>query len=263
MLRRAPWQYLPGTTRGLWDYVGNESIASEYDSFFARTPLFEFDQMVLQKYLDPGQPPGKIVVDLGCGTGRALLPLARRGFRGLAVDLSAHMLGIVNEKARAENLPIASLRMHLVEMDGLADDSVDYAVCLFSTLGMIQGRENRQHTLTHVRRILKPSGVFVLHVHNVWYNLKDWAGRNYLLKSACQACFKKDVEFGDKVFPYRGLGEMFLHVFSRRQLLKSLRKSGFELVEVIPLDTDRYRRLAAPWLLSGTRANGWIVVCRA
>ena len=40
------------------------------------------------------------------------------------------------------------------ELEGLADEAVDYAVCLFSTLGMVRGRENRRRILAHACRIL-------------------------------------------------------------------------------------------------------------
>ena len=72
-----------------------------------------------------------------------MIPLARRGVHGLAVDLSERMLQIVRRKAEAESLPIQCLRANLVELDALADGCVDSAISLFSTLGMIQGRHNR------------------------------------------------------------------------------------------------------------------------
>ena len=58
---------------------------------------------------------------------------------------------------------------------------------LFSTLGMIRGRENRQRVLNHVRRILKPGGLFVVHVHNLWYNLYDPGGPWWLVKNLLTA----------------------------------------------------------------------------
>lgn len=255
--RRPSWQLPPGVTRGMWDYAQADHIAQDYDDYFALNRLFEFDEQVLAKYFTR---PG-LVFDLGCGTGRALMPLARRGFRGLAIDLSAEMLAVVGAKAAEENLPIDRLLANLVELDCLADNSADYCISLFSTLGMIHGQRNRDRALAHVRRLLKPGGVFVLHVHNYWYNLYDPGGPWWLLKNLLRATVRRDIEAGDKFFDYRRIPNMFLHVFRRRELVRALTQAGFKIRELIPLDPRRHRALRWPKLFSNLRANGWIVVC--
>lgn len=253
-----PWQLPPGVPRGLWDYFQSHRIADDYDDYFAFNSLFEFDEQVLQEtFGEKG-----LVVDLGTGTGRALVPLVRRGLRGLAVDLSLHMLHIVQEKAAEEQLPIDCVLANLVELDGIKSAVADYAMCMFSTLGMIRGHENRQRVVDHTYRILKPGGRFVLHVHNVWFNLYDPGGPWWVLKNLLTSVVRREVEFGDKFFPYRGIPSMFLHVFRRRELLRLLRRPGFEVERFIPLDVVRRHPLARPWLFGTLRANGWIIVCR-
>ena len=254
---RPAWQLPAGVSRGAWDYVHAPHIADQYDDYFAGNTLFETDEAVLRRHFDP---PG-LVADLGCGTGRALLPLARAGHRGLAVDLSEHMLRIVREKAAEENLPIDCVRANLCQLDCLADGSVDYSMCLFSTLGMIRGRIYRQFALSHFRRILRPGGKFVLHVHNYWYNLRDPGGPAWLVKNLLTAPWSKELEVGDKWFPYRGLPSMFLHVFRWRELAADLRLAGLKIVERIALDTERRHALRYSWFCGPLRTNGWIVVC--
>jgi SAM-dependent methyltransferase len=241
----------------MWDYAHADHIARDYDEYFAYNRLFDFDQEVLRRHFTR---PG-LVVDLGCGTARALMPLVRGGHRGLAVDLSIEMLAVVGEKAAEEQLPIDRLRANLVELDCLADGIVDYAICMFSTLGMVRGSANRQRMLAHVRRILKPGGVFVLHAHNFWYNLFDPGGPWWVVKSVLAAPFRRDWEVGDKYFDYRRIPNMYLHVFRRRELVRLLRQCGFRVREMIPLDYRRSAPLKRPWLLGNVRANGWIVVC--
>lgn len=252
------WQLPTGVSRGTWDYLHATHIADDYDAFFAYNQLFELDEQVVARYF---HPPG-LVADLGCGTGRALIPLVRRGCKGLAVDLSAEMLRNVREKLEAENLAIECLQANLCELDPIADASVDYAMCLFSTLGMVKGRENRQKVLAHVRRMLKPGGLFVLHVHNYWFNVYDPGGPWWFINSYLRSWYDKQWEAGDKYFEYRAIPNMYLHVFTRRELRRALRTAGFDIIEWIPLDVTRNRPLRAKWLAEGLRANGWIVVCR-
>jgi SAM-dependent methyltransferase len=259
--REAPppdWKLPDGVPRGVWEYAHRSHIAGDYDDEFATNTLFDFDEEVLRNSFPK---PGSIV-DLGCGTGRALIPFARRGYRCTGVDLSPEFLRIVGEKADAESLSVARVLANLIELDCFADGAFDYACCLFSTLGMIRGRERRRQALAHFRRILKPEGVLVVHVHNLWHNLRDGLGRGWLLRHLTVERFRGTVERGDKFFPYRGIREMFLHLFTRGEFVAELRSAGFAVDELIPLDTARRHRLALPWFFGGLRANGWIAVCR-
>lgn len=250
------WQLPKGVTRALWEYAQAEEIATEYDEYFAENSLFQFDQAVLERhFLSPGR-----LVDLGCGTGRLLMPFARRGFPALAVDLSEEMLEVVREKAARERLAVDCLQANLVELDCLADQSCQYAILMFSTLGMIQGSENRATALAHVARILKPGGLLVLHVHNLWYNLFDPQGRAWLLSNLWDS-LRGRLQCGDKIGDYRGIPNMYLHVFRRGELRRAIRAAGFEITEWIALDTARRHALQCPWFFERLRANGWIVVC--
>lgn len=256
------WKLPPGVSRGTWDYAQSSSVAEDYDDYHALNPLFDFEESVLrEEFARPG-----LVADLGCGTGRALVPLVRAGHRGLAVDLSEKMLGVVREKAALENLDIECLQANLAELDAVADESVDNAMCLFSTLGMIRGRAVRRRALGHMRRILRPGGRLVLHVHNFWFNVWDpggpwWVVRSLLAASAPSARRRDDWDLGDKYYPYRGVPNFYLHVFRNRELRADLRSAGLRVRRWIPLDVRRRHALRAGWLLPALRANGWIVVC--
>jgi SAM-dependent methyltransferase len=255
---RPEWQLPEGVPRGVWEYTQAEHIAEDYDHYFADNWLFEMDEAVLQRHV---RPPG-VVIDFGCGTGRALLPLVARGLTGVGVDLSMPMLRLVREKARLDRLTVHGIQANLVELGGLRDAAADYGLCLFSTLGMIRTRASRDRVLRHARRIIRPGGRFILHVHNVWYNLADAAGRAWLLGHAVEMLLAQGaLEWGDKFYPYRGIPRMYLHTFRRGELMADLRRAGFRAIEVIPLARCRARPLPAPRWLGRVRANGWIVVC--
>lgn len=255
---RPDWRLPRGVPRGLWDYMTADHIAGGYDASLADDNLCRFDMEVVLRVCDR---PG-LVADLGYGTGRAVLELARRGHRGLAVDLSLPMLRIVARQASQEQLPVDVLRANLVELDGICDQSVEYALCLYSTLGMIRGRDARQTFLRHARRIVRPDGAFVLHVHNLWANLWHRAGRQWLWNQIIDKARRSDLELGDKQQTIHGVPHVLLHLFTRRQLQRELRDSGWKIAELIPLSCEHRQRLAASWLFPGVRANGWIVVCR-
>lgn len=255
--RKSDWQLPTGVPRGTWEYAQSRQIATGYDNSLAEgeTP---FDLQVLQKRLTR---PGTLV-DLGCGTGRLLLPFARRGFRCLAVDLSPPMLEVVQRKAASEGLVVERLLANLVQLDCLRNGLADYVLCMFSTLGMIRGRQNRRIALLHIARILKPGGTLVLHVHNRWSNLWMPQGRGWLFKNLVTSLWSSEVEAGDKFFAYQDVPQMFLHLYSRGELLADLRHAGMTVAEIIPLESQRRYALPHAWLLGRLRANGWIVICR-
>jgi SAM-dependent methyltransferase len=261
MNQRPYWQLPPGVTRGEWEYFESPNIANMYDDYFSYNELFAYDVPFILSHFDAHSfGRGGFVADLGCGTGRALVPIVAAGYRGLAIDLSRHMLSIVADKAFEGDLPIHNIQANLVELDGIQDGVVDHAISMFSTLGMIAGREHRHQALAHVFRILRPGGLLVLHIHNRLYNLYDPGGPKWLIANWLRATFRGDVELGDKYYDYRGVHNMFLHVFSRREICNALRLAGFEVQTLVPLEAKRRRPLRAPWLCQKLRANGWIIV---
>lgn len=258
----ARWQLPAGCTTGVWDYVHSDSVAEQYDEYFAGHKLLEFDQQFVCQTLAEAGEPGQLVADLGCGTGRALVALAQLGFRGLGVDLSEKMLEQLRRKAQQDDLPIETRLANWVELDEIEDDSVDHCVSLFSTLGMIHQAVHRQAALAHTRRILRRGGLLILHVHNFWFNLRDADGPWWAVRSAVRGMCSRNWERGDKYFPYRGVPQMFLHVFTAREIRGALRRAGFRVRQMVPIDPATQQPLRRPWLLPGLRAIGWMIVAQ-
>ncbi|WP_231602853.1 class I SAM-dependent methyltransferase [Neorhodopirellula pilleata] len=247
------WRRPLGVAPGTWRYVHEGRIASLYDEFVASTPLCRVDLEMLASVFPPEssssennplprhhhgglaasessqksiQSPKKWIFDLGCGTGRASEVLAGNGYDVLAIDLSLPML----REVIARELPcVQPIHANLVELDAINDGIGLGAVCLFSTLGMIQGRSNRRKFLKHVRRIVQPGGRFLLHAHHRYAAMTHAAGRRQLMLSRLRSWCCRGLEFGDAVYPYRGLPDMFLHQFSKQELMSDLQTSGWKI----------------------------------
>ena len=84
-------------------------------------------------------------------------------------------------------------------------------------------------------------------------------GRRLLLGNFFASLMRRE-EWGDCTYDYRGIPHMYLHLFTQSELTRELRRAGFRVRELIPLDTQRRHALPRPWLLGRLRANGWIVV---
>jgi 2-polyprenyl-3-methyl-5-hydroxy-6-metoxy-1,4-benzoquinol methylase len=251
---RADWQLPTGVSRGLWDYAHDAALARAYDAGLTDCPLLTVDQRFAEKHFDRH---GRLI-DLGCGTGRLLVPFARRGFWVLGVDLSEEMLRVAREKARAAGVQVHLLKANLVELGGLAGEAFDHAACLFSTLGMISGTANRARVLAHAYRLLRPGGKLVLHAHNLWFNLWDRAGRRWLLRYGLGRLLGR--EGGDRPMPpHQGVAGLALHHFTRRELVRLVRGAGFRAIEVVPVSLRADGRLRGPGWLGRLWAYGYLL----
>jgi SAM-dependent methyltransferase len=222
------WRRPAGVAPGTWDYVNDRTIADRYDAFVADTPLCRFDQDVLSQVLPGCETRQEVVLDLGCGSGRTALPLAARGYSMVGIDLSQSMLRVLKAKPVAGAGLVMPIRANLVQLDCLADRTADHAVCLFSTLGMVQGRIHRRQVLRHAARIVRPGGSFLVHVHHRWAALREPGGVGQLVRSWWRSRGSSPWDFGDSVYAYRGLGSMFLHRFSRSEIVHDLIDSRWQ-----------------------------------
>src|SRR5262245_43950583 len=227
----ASWQLPEGIDQGLWHYVTDPGVADAYDEALAGTTLLAADLRFCERFLTG---PGRLI-DLGCGTGRLLIPFARLGRWVLGVDLSEEMLRVARDKSAGAGVTVHLLRANLADLGCLADESFDAAACLFSTLGMLVGRAARRKALAHAHRLLKPGGRFVLHVHKRWFNWRDRAGRRWLLANLVRSALGREPA-GDRFMPgYLNLTGLTLHLFGRREVVGELRACGFRVLAVEPV----------------------------
>ena len=228
----------------------NAALARGYDEAMLGSALFRADEAFVLEHCPPGR-----LVDLGCGTGRLLIPLARRGWWVLGVDLSPEMLAVARDRAFESGVEVSLLRANLVDLGGIGTASFDRATCLFSTLGMVAGEEARRRVVAEAFRVLRPGGRFVLHVHNRWFHLGDRAGRRWLRRDLWRR-WRGDPSAGDSVMPtHQGVAGLTLHLFDRAEALALVRDAGFRIVAVraVAIDGGEIRRLA------GWRAYGFLI----
>lgn len=258
MMRVPPvWRLPRGVDAPLWEYTHTSRLAAEEDAYFADHPLFDADVRAVDKrFVEPGQ-----LVDLGCGAGRHSLRFAARGFRVTAVDLSRPMLEMVSMKAAEQRVELSTVQSNLCRLGCFPDGVFDYALSMFSTLGMIRGREPRRLALAEARRILRPGGRLALHVHNFWLNLRDPQGRRWLWSQVRPALFDR-ASLGDRRMMYRGIPGMKVHLYRWGELKRELRAAGLAIEEVLPLDEVSAELIDAPWFAHGIRAGGWIVFAK-
>ncbi len=238
-------------------YVTSQRLATDYDRTFDGNALFLTDTRFLDDVLPP--PPAR-VIDLGCGTGRHALHLARQGYAVTALDLSEHMLEIARSKLAAEGLEANVLRGDICDLSRFAPGEFDAAVCMFSTLGLVRGGDLRRRALAEARRVLRPGGLYCCHVHNRLRNLTHTDGAMWMLRNTIDAALGR-CDAGDRLMPrYRGQVDLYLHLFTRGELSRLISAAGFQTVRALCLNAPRTGELAGRW--ASIRSNGFILAAR-
>lgn len=245
------WQLPPGVDRGLWDYLHAADMVAGYDEQMRASPLAAADIAFCARVCPT---PGRLI-DLGCGTGRLCAHFATKGFDCVGVDLSEEMLA----KARATNANVAWVNANLVDLRAVGFlptvpavmnpiARFDYAACLFSTLGMVRGADNRAKVVANAFHLLKPGGRFVLHAHNRYFRALGW---KRVMGQRLKAMFGTATA-GDIAMPQAyGGAALTLHHFTRREVIELLEAAGFAVKEVRAIGAD-----GAP--ARGGSVYGWL-----
>jgi SAM-dependent methyltransferase len=135
------------------------SIADYYDLEFDH---FDAD---LDLYRGYAEIIGGPILELGCGTGRLLLPLARDGYEITGVDTSFDMLE--RARARLEEARLANGQLRCLDMrrlDELPDDHFRLVFCAVNSFLHLDSREDQLAALHSARRVLRHRGLLIMDV---------------------------------------------------------------------------------------------------
>lgn len=121
-----------------------------------------------------GKTP-KLVLDLACGTGNITIPMAKRGYDMIGLDLSCEMLNIARNKAISQNLDILFLNQDMCEMELYG--TVDAIVCALDGLNYILDSGDLEKVFSLVKNYLNPGGVMIFDMNTRHY-LENVLGRN-------------------------------------------------------------------------------------
>ncbi len=116
-----------------------------------------------------GKPDGKrAILELGCGSGRTLVPLLKDGWRMVGVDSSAAMLARCRERVARLGADAASrYELHRADFRALAlGRRFPLIICPFNAFMHLYRRDDVERFLAVVRAHLAPGGLFAFDVLN-------------------------------------------------------------------------------------------------
>ena len=150
-------------------------------------------------YVAEARRAGGPVVELGIGTGRIAIPIAKQGIRVIGVDSSREMLAACRRRAEAEGVAeLVELYLGDLRRPPL-DEQVPLVICPFRSYLHLADDGERVEALTAAHAALRPGGRLVFDVfapkpddiattHGHWlerepgiYELADWDERTRTL----------------------------------------------------------------------------------
>lgn len=124
---------------------------------------FQDDVLSLMNFIESTGDP---VLELGCGTGRFLAPIAEAGFRVTGLDSSAPMLDRARIRVAGYPELVTLVQADLAEADSAPGDP--FGVVLISLNGLLHATESedQRRTLKAAKRALDPRGQLLIDVLN-------------------------------------------------------------------------------------------------
>jgi len=151
-----------------------ENYGRRYDSEnFTRGTVGECDFIEGEINHDRGSE----ILDVGCGTGRHAIELAKRGYRVTGVDLSESMLNRAREKAAEAEVTVEFIRCDARELS--LPGRFDFALMLCEGgFSLMETDEMNYRILENVAQALKPAGKLIFTTLNglfpLFHSVKDF-----------------------------------------------------------------------------------------
>jgi SAM-dependent methyltransferase len=148
-----------------WERFFDAHAPIYMDNAFTKNTLREVDFLLEELRLQPGSS----ILDVGCGTGRHSIELAKRGYAVTGLDLSANMLAQAEQGAKVAGVKVNWIRADAARFSLAATH--DAVICLCEgSLGLLGQSDNSIDQplaiLRNISRSLRPGARALLTVLN-------------------------------------------------------------------------------------------------
>ncbi|TET10898.1 MAG: class I SAM-dependent methyltransferase [Candidatus Thorarchaeota archaeon] len=113
-----------------------------------------------------GNPKGKRVLDLACGTGRHSVTLALEEAEVTGIDNSEVMITRAKQHAATNDVSPKFILGEMTEVHSITADQYDLIICLGNSLALLDNLNNLEIVLSSVYNSLNEGGVFVAQALN-------------------------------------------------------------------------------------------------
>ncbi len=201
----------------------------------------DFIEKIIDKEYKSGKP--ELILDLGSGTGKMTLELARRGYDMTGVDYSPEMLGIARDAAEKEGLDVLWLCQDITAFELYG--TVDVTVCCLDTVNHLTKKTELDKCFSLVHNYLIPDGLFVFDINGKYKFENIYSDRTYAMEEEGAVCIwqndyngkTKLCDFYITLFEEQADGRYARYdetqrerMYTVKEVKTALEKSGFEYI---------------------------------
>jgi len=128
----------------------------------------------------------ELVLDLGCGTGKMTLELAKRGYDMTGIDYSPEMLDIARDEAEKMMYDILWLCQDMCEFELYG--TVDAVVCCLDCINHLDDESDLDKCFDLVHNYLIPDGVFIFDINGRYKFENIYADNTYAMEEEGGVC---------------------------------------------------------------------------
>jgi len=169
---------------------------------------------------------GDKVLDAGCGNGRLYNIFKEKNAAYFGIDNSVQLISIAKEKFPQANFQVAD-----VLKIPFPDKFFDKVYCI-AVLHHIPSGKLRLAALNELKRVLKPKGILILTVWNLWQTRISWSQvyKNIFLRVVGRSRLDpKDIFVPWKDQNGQILAQRYIHAFTKKEFRNLAEKSGFKI----------------------------------
>lgn len=223
-------------------------IASVYDTIVPRDikGICDSFEDIIQRYTKSQQ-----IVDLGCGTGRFAIELAKRKYKVYGVDLSEQMLDVARKNAKRSHVRIRFVRADMRELTLPRKAGIIWAR---GSIGDLLRPSDKRNALLNVRRNLADNALLVFDVRDLNEHFRTYGKSivrdtrifkkrkrtvifRYVIKLDPKTRIARiagEVSLESKQSPFTLKTSHALRYYTSEQLSKLLAAAGFTLLDIMP-----------------------------
>lgn len=157
------------------------TFVSEVNDYTDFAHLYDFDDRSITKddipfFLEYAKKINGDILELACGTGRVLLPLAKAGFNVWGLDITKEMLEQFKMKLSRETEDVQN-RVTLIEQDMTSfklDKKFSMITIPYRTFQLLINDTDQINCLKNVHSHLSDNGTFILTVFRPGQLTEDW-----------------------------------------------------------------------------------------
>ena len=203
----------------------------------------DFIEKIIQKERRGINP--ELVLDLGCGTGRMTLELAKRGYDMTGVDYSVEMLDIARNNAENDGLGDKMLWLCQDIREFELYGTVDVIVSCLDTINHVTSPKGLEKCFSLVHNYLIPDGLFIFDINGRYKFENIYSNQSYVMEEESAFCVWQNFynekthlcDFYITVFEENEDGsyerydaEQQERMYTLKSIRKMLEKCGFEFI---------------------------------